>query len=337
MGKKKPTRFSRYFTEALSAAGQGVFASLCLGIVLSFLADITGFGFLNVYGNLLNVGSPVIGAVVGVAVALAIDSDKYAAFTSAAVGALGYDLGGPIGAYIAVIAGAEVGNLISGRTKVDLILVPLFTFVIGGVVARLVGQPVSYVVGLLGRFINNMTAVNPIIMGIVIAVIMCLIITSPLSSVVMCVSLGLSGTAAGAATVGCCTAMLGLAVTSYWDNGLEGLFTIGLGSPKFLTGNIVRRPLIIGPEVITSAILGPISTTLVVITNTSVGAGMGSCGLMGIVSAYRTLASFEPMGLALFKVVIMLFVAPILLCFLFGLLMKKQAYIKKGEMILYKI
>lgn len=339
MAKKSKTNYlHRYFVEAVRATGIGMFCALILGMIFTFLAKIPMLSFLGMYGNMLSSTSPVVGGAVGAAIALALDSDRLAVVSSVAVGALAYSIGGPLAAYVSVLIGAETGGLLSGRTRLDLILVPPVVLIAGGVAAKVAGPPIGYVMKLLEGLITGWTNLHPILMGIAISVVMGLLCTSPLSAVPIAVSLGLSGVAAGAATVGCCVHMLGFGVTGYRDNGIEGLIIQALGTSMFQAGNVMRRPLIIMPEVIVSAILGPVATTLVVIENTAFGAGMGTSGLVGVITAfYATMGSGEPMALAMLKVAVILIIAPILLTFLVGAVMKKQDYIKKGEMTIYKI
>lgn len=335
--KRKSAFLSRYFINAPTGAGYGIFVSLIMGVILSYLSRLPYLGFLDMFGSLLRTGG-VVGCTMGAAIALSLDSARLAVFTAPVIGAFAYSIGGPLAALVAVIAGCELGSLVNGHTKLDVVVVPIVTLVAGGLVAQFIGSPIGYLMGLLNKLIMYSTTLHPVLMGIIIAVVMCLLCSSPISSVFVCTSLGLSGVAAGAAVVGTCANTLGFAVVGFHDNGLQGLIAHGLGGTTYQAGNIARRPLIVVPMVITSAILGAISTTLVVMECGTLGAGMGSGGLIGLFSSYNAMVSSgEPSNLAMIKVGIMLFVAPILLNFLFGAFMKRQAYIKHGEMTIFKI
>lgn len=327
----------RYFVDALSAMAYGMFASLIIGVIMSQLAKISYLGFLAAYGDILGAASPVIGCAVGVSIGYALDSDKLVIFSLAGVGALGYKLGGPVAAYVASVVGAEIGQLISGRTKIDIVAVPFVVLTVGGILAQVVGVPISSFMTFLGSMINEATYFQPVLMGITIAVLMGIFLTAPISSAAIAISLGLSGIAAGAATVGCCVHMLGFAVTSYRDNKLEGLLSQGLGTSMLQVGNIMKKPIIILPQVVVSAILGPIVTSLVIIENTPWGAGMGTSGLVGIIGAFEAMsAGGEPRTLITLKIVALLIVAPILLCYLVGELLRNRGYIKPGDMKIVK-
>lgn len=324
---------NRYFVDALSAMAYGMFASLIIGVILSQFAKIPILGFLSVYGEILGASSPVIGCAVGAAIGYSLDCDKLVVFSLAGVGAVGYKLGGPVASYVASIAGAEVGQLISGHTKIDIVAVPFVVLTVGGIIAQVIGVPISSFMTFLGSVINEATYLRPVTMGITVSVLMGIFLTAPISSAAIAISLGLTGTAAGAATVGCCVHMLGFAITSIRDNGLEGLLSQGLGTSMLQVGNIMKKPLIIVPEIVVSAVLGPVATTLVIIENTPWGAGMGTSGLVGIIGAYEAmLASGEPTSLVMVKIGAVLIIAPILLTYLVGELMRAKGYIKKGDM-----
>ena len=123
-------------------------------------------------------------------------------------------------------------------------------------------------------------------MGIVVSVLMGMILTLPISSAALGIILGLNGIAAGAATVGCCANMIGFAVASSRENKVNGLLAQGLGTSMLQIGNIVKKPVIWLPAIITSAILGPVSTCVFHMTNNATGSGMGTAGLVGQINAY---------------------------------------------------
>ena len=252
-------------------------------------------------------------------------------FTSAVTGALGYALGGPVGAYVAAVVGAEVGSLVAGKTKLDIILTPATVILSGGAVGILVGPYINRFMVFLGEYINTATEYAPIPMGIVIAVIVGLALTAPISSAAICISIGIDGIAAGAAVVGCCCQMIGFAVAGYRDTKLGGAISVGVGTSMLQIPNIMKHPQILIAPTLASAILGPISTKVLAMTNTKVGAGMGTSGFVGQFGA------FEAMGFtakSVIEVLLMHFVLPALLTLLFDLILRKMKWVKPGYMTL---
>ena len=264
--------FKRYFIDAMSYMALGLFSSLIIGLILSQLSAIPGLQFLKAYADMVSAKSPVVGAAIGVAIAYGMKGKPLVLFASAVTGALGYDLGGPAGAYLAAVVGARLGGLVAGRTPVDIVLVPVVTIASGGLVAQFTGPAIASGMEALGGFINAATEMHPLPMGIIVSTLMGMVLTAPISSAAIAISLGLNGLAAGAACVGCCTQMVGFAVQSYADNGLGGLLSQGLGTSMLQFGNILRKPVIWLPPTIASAILGPVSTILVKMPNNPMGA-----------------------------------------------------------------
>ena len=322
----------RWFIDALGAMAQGLFASLIIGLILSQLSMIPGLGFLKQFADVLSASSPVVGAAIGVAIAYGLRTAPLVIFSSAATGALGYTLGGPVGSYIAGLVGAEIGNLVAGKTKFDIILVPLVTIIAGGGVGTLIGPYINAFMLKLGEFINVTTHLHPIPMGILVSVLMGMILTAPISSAAISISMGLSGLAAGAATVGCCANMIGFAVASYRENGMGGLVSQGLGTSMLQVPNIVRKPVIWLPAIIASAILGPIVTTICPMTNIPMGAGMGTSGLVGQFGTFTAMAATEGTVLILVKVLLMHFILPALIAWTVSEGMRKLGWIKYGDM-----
>ncbi|MFR7473654.1 MAG: PTS sugar transporter subunit IIC [Christensenellales bacterium] len=169
---------------------------------------------------------------------------------SAATGALGYSLGGPVGAFFGVAGRGGAGGPLAGKTKVDIVVLPFVAIVAGGLVATWIGPGINAMMTGIGSFINLATELQPIPMGILVSVVMGMALTAPISSAAIAISLDLSGLAAGAATVGCCVNMLGFAVASYRENGVGGLISQGLGTSMLQVPNIVRKPVIWLPEII---------------------------------------------------------------------------------------
>ena len=330
--KERKGFFQRYFIDALGAMAQGLFASLIIGTIFGQLAKIPYMGFLtNFTVHIGDAKSPVIGCAIGVAIAYALGAQKLTLFTSAVTGALGYALGGPVGAYVAAVVGAEVGSLVAGKTKLDIILTPATVILAGGTVGILVGPYINRFMTFLGDYINTATEYAPIPMGIVIAVIVGLALTAPISSAAICISIGIDGIAAGAAVVGCSCQMIGFAVAGYRDTKLGGAISVGVGTSMLQIPNIMKHPQILIAPTLASAILGPISTKVLAMTNTKVGAGMGTSGFVGQFGA------FEAMGFtakSVLEVLLMHFILPALLTLLFDLILRKMKWVKPGYMTL---
>ena len=319
----------RYFIDAMSFMALGLFASLIIGLIISQLSQIPGLGFLAPFAEIVAAFSPVVGSAIGVAVAYGLKVKPLAIFASAVTGALGYKLGGPEGAYLAAVVGAEAGNFVAGKTPVDIVLVPLTSIVCGGLVASWVGPAVNRLMLGLGAFINTATQLRPIPMGAIVASVMGLCLTAPISSAAIAISLGLEGVAAGAACVGCCTQMVGFAVQSYRENGVGGLVSQGLGTSMLQFGNILRRPVIWLPPTLVSALLGPISAAVLGMENNAMGAGMGTSGLVGQFGAWAVMPHTAG---TLITLLLMHFVIPAVLVWLLSEWFRKMGWIKPGDM-----
>ena len=323
---------NRYFIKAMSSMALGLFASLIIGLILSQLSKVGFLSWLAPYAAMVAASSPVVGAAIGVAVAHGLGAKPLVMFTSAVTGAIGYDLGGPVGAFLASVVGAELGNLVAGKTPVDIVLVPIVTIIAGGLTGTLVGPPVSALMTGLGAFINNSTTLAPVPMGIVVSTVMGLALTAPISSAAIAISLGLDGLAAGAAAVGCSAQMVGFAVASYRENKLGGLVAQGVGTSMLQFGNICRRPQILIAPTLAGAILGPISTAVFGMVNNAMGAGMGTSGLVGQFGAYSAMteAGFAPMA-TLGLILLMHIVLPAVLSLLISEGQRRLGWVKFGD------
>ena len=329
--------FKRYIVDALSHMAFGLFCSLILGLIIGQIAKIPGLGFLGFISEALSASSPLVGACIGLAISYGLSYAPLVIISSAVAGALGYQFGGPVGSYVSVVLAARVGMLVSKKTPVDIILTPLVTILVGGLIAKYCCSPINDFMLSLGSLINEATKLSPFFMGITVAVLVGCALTLPISSVAICVMLGIDGLAAGAATAGCCAQMIGFAVISYKDNGLGGLLSQGLGTSMLQIGNIVRRPIIWLAPTLTAAILGPVSTVWFQMTNNSLGAGMGTSGLVGPIATYATMSEVgaEPVML-ITKILILHFIAPAIISLLIHLLIKKYHLVKPGDMKLRK-
>ena len=84
---------------------------------------------------------------------------------------------------------------------------------------------------------------------------------------------------------------------------------------------------------ITSAILGPISTKVLGMVCGPSGAGMGTSGLVGQIVSYQamTTAGFSP-TVTLIEILIMHVIAPAILTLLISEFMRKKGWIKYGDL-----
>ena len=328
--------FKVYVVDALSYMAMGLFCSLILGLIIGQIAQIPGCEFLQSISEILK-HNMVVGGSIGLAIALGMKHDPLVTISAVAVGALGYSLGtvgNPIGAYLATLVGVKAGSWVSKRTPVDIIITPLVTVLVGGLFAQYICVPIGVWVMSLGDVINRATTLNPFTMGVILAVSVGCILTLPISSAALCISIGLSGLAAGAATAGCCAQMVGFAVISFKDNGLGGLISQGLGTSMLQIGNIARKPIIWLAPTLSAAILGPVSTVLLKMTNSPAGAGMGTAGLVGPLGCWDSMSATTPHALLLAEILGMYFVAPALLSLLFHAIMKRLGWVKSGDMAL---
>ncbi len=343
--KRKDIEIStkRYLQDALSAMAMGLFATLLMGTIL----DVLGVQTANLFGEnaisafLVEIAAVaknmmIMGAGIGVAVATALKAPPLVIYSSVVTGAMGATLtgfgitlaGGPAGAFVAAALGAEFGKMVSKETKVDILVTPATTIIVGGIGAKLVGPAVGWCLYRLGDAIMAATVWQPFFFGIFIAVIVGLALTAPISSAALCIMLDLSGLAAGAATVGCCAQMVGFAVASFRENGVGGLVAQGIGTSMLQVSNIIKHPWILVPPTLTAAIIGPLSTCVFHMTNIPVGAGMGTCGFVG------SIGTFTDMGFSLdvlWKVLLLHIVLPAVLAFIIDRIMRSIGLIKDGD------
>ena len=327
----------RYLQDALSAMALGLFASLLIGTIF----DTIGVQTANLFGeNMISAffveiggfAKGAMGAAIGVATAWGLQAPPLVLFACAAVGTMGASMtgfgiemtGGPAGAFIA----AEFGKAVSKETKVDIIVTPAVTLIVGGLAAKIVGPAIGWCMIKIGEFIMMATEWQPFVFGIIVSVVIGLVLTAPVSSAALCIMFNLSGLAAGAATVGCCAQMIGFAVASYKENGVGGLLAQGIGTSMLQVSNIIKNPWILVPATLAGAIVGPISTCVFKMTNIPVGAGMGTCGLVG------QIGTFTDMGFTfdvLWKVVLLHFVLPAILAIIIDKVLRKSGKIKDGD------
>ena len=240
--------------------------------------------------------------------------------------------GEPLGAFVAAYVAIEIGILISGKTKLDILITPFVCIGVGTATGLVVGPPISRFMGWLGSLINWGTEQQPFLMGIIVSVLMGMILTLPISSAALGVILNLSGLAAGAATVGCCCNMVGFAVASYRENKVGGLLAQGIGTSMLQVPNIVKKPVIWLPAIISSAILGPVGTMVLHMTNNATGSGMGTAGLVGQIMTWQTMIQTESAQMVLIKILLIQIVLPAVVTLGISEFMRKKDWIKTGDM-----
>lgn len=329
-----------YITRVLSGMAQGLFASLIIGLIIKQIGHYSGWLLLEQIGL---VAQYLTGPAIGVGVALAVKAPMLGVLCSAVAGAVGAGtfvlgegpslimvvLGEPFGAMLASLAGSEISKKVVGKTGVDIIVVPLATILGGSLVGHFIAPPIAALMTSLGAFINLLTTLYPLPMGILVSTVVGMVLTLPISSAAICISLGIDGLAAGAAVVGCSCQMIGFAVSSYKENKLGGLISQGLGTSMLQIPNIWNNPLIWLPPTLTAAILGPVSTMVFKMENNSAGAGMGTSGLVGQFNAVAVMG-FD----ALPQIVLMHFILPAVITLLISTWMRKKGWIKEGDMLL---
>lgn len=341
----------RFFIDGLSGMAHGLFATLIIGTIIQQIGNFVPGGTGDMIYLLGKVAAGLTGAGIGAGVARKLDAGHLVVVSAAVVGMIGAFAsrilagevlvddslvltgpGEPLGAFLAAYIAVEIGILISGKTKLDIILTPLVCIGVGSAVGLFAGPPISRFMAWLGSLINWGTEQQPLVMGIVVSVLMGMILTLPISSAALGVILNLSGLAAGAATVGCCCNMIGFAVASFRENKISGFLAQGIGTSMLQVPNIVRHPLIWILPILSSAILGPVGTMLFQMTNNATGSGMGTAGLVGPLMTWQVMTQTEPGTIVLFKIILIQFVLPAVLTLLISEFMRKKKWIRYGDM-----
>ena len=321
-----------YFIDAMGAMAYGLFASLLVGTILNTIGGQLNIAFLT--DVLWPVAQEGTGAAMAVAIAYALKAPDLVMFSSTIVGIASYKLGGPMGTFIATIFAVEMGKLISKETKLDIILTPSLTILVGVIISTFLGPSINYIMITLGNIIMAATTRTPFIMSIIVSVIVGLVLTSPMSSAALCMMLSLSGLAGGAATIGCCAQMVGFAAISYKDNNFENTMAIGIGSSMFQMPNIVKNWKVLIPPTLAAAIIAPIGTILFKMENTPLGSGMGTSGLVGQIGTYNAMLESRGGGEILMAILLVHIVLPIAISLITYKIMMKKGYIAKGDLTL---
>lgn len=316
--------FKKYFIDTLSSMALGLFATLIIGSILNQIGVVFHISFLT--DTLFPALKAMTPPIIAVSVAYGLHADPLVIFSCGAAGYIGAD---PISALLIGITGSVIGMLVSKKTSLDIIITPIITVIPAGLVGYYVGPVIQKFMLFLGGIIMKSCEMQPFLMGILVSVIMGIILTLPISSAALGIMLNLSGLAAGAACVGCSAQMIGFAVMSFRENKVEGLIAQGLGTSMLQIGNITKKPILFLPPIITSMILGPISTVVFKMTNTAYGSGMGTSGLVGQFGA------IEAMGGSINSFVIialMHFILPAILTLIISEFFRKHKFIKEGDL-----
>lgn len=322
--KKKGVEFSlkRYFIDALGAMALGLFASLLIGTIFGTVADYIPYEPIAKFlKDMQGYCSSAQGPAMAMAIGSALGAQGLVLFSLCAVGFAANSLGGPFGTFIATVIAAEFGKIVYKETKVDIIVTPTVTITIGVLISVLIGPGISYVMTTLGKLIMTFTELKPLLMGALVSVVVGICLTLPISSAAICATLSLTGIAGGAATAGCCAQMVGFAVMSFAANRWGGLIAQGLGTSMLQMGNIVKKPIIWLPPIITSAITGAISAFVFKMENgVAVASGMGTCGLVGPIGVL----SAKPLSFYNFFVMLLIcIILPAILTYIIAKIFKK--------------
>jgi len=336
---------NRVFIDGLSGMALGLFATLIMGTILVQIGDFVG----NKPGDYLvligSVAKTITGAGIGVGVAGKLKASPLVSVSAAVAGMLGafpqitdtmqYVVGKPgepLGAFVAAYVAVELGSLVSGKTSLDILITPFVSIITGGMAGLWVGGPIAKFMLWVGNLVNVNVDKQPIVGGIIVSVLMGIILTLPISSAAIGISLGLSGLAAGAATVGCCCQMVGFAVASFKENKVGGLISQGVGTSMLQIPNILRHPLIWIPPIVSSAILGPISAAILKMKSNPTGSGMGTSGLVGPIMSYQTMIATQSPKIVLVEIILMQILLPAIITLTISSGMRKLGYIKDGDM-----
>lgn len=337
--------------DGLSGMALGLFATLIVGTIIQQIGSLVGGSVGDTIYLFGKVAAAMTGAGIGVGTACKFKTGPLVVLSAATAGMVGAFAskitagavlvdgaivlagpGEPLGAFIAALVGIELGRLVSGRTKVDILVTPLTVILSGSAVGLILGPPISSLMTALGELINWGTIQQPFLMGIIVSVLMGMILTLPISSAALGVILNLSGLAAGAATIGCCCNMVGFAVASYRENKVGGLLAQGIGTSMLQVPNIVRKPLIWLPAIISSAVLGPVGTMLLHMESNATGSGMGTAGLVGQIMTWQVMAPVEGPAVTLFKILLIQIVLPAAVTLGVSEFMRKKGWIQYGDM-----
>ena len=346
--------FKRYFIDAMGAMAQGLFASLLIGTIFKALGMIP---HLEILADIGSYAQAMAGPAMGAAIAYSLKAHPLVIFSAAAVGyaanALGA-AGGPLAVFFIAIAAVEVGMLVSKKTKVDILVTPFVTILVGGLLSIFVAPYIGVLAGYISKFISWSSLQAPLVASIIISVVIGVVLTLPISSAAICAGLLMTGSAlshngvtneglaiAGAAAVaGCCAQMIGFAVISFRENKWGGLVSQGIGTSMLQMPNIVRHPQIWIAPTLASAITGPLAVCVFDLRmyGAAINSGMGTCGMLGpigLILGWLDPANGytgEVTALHWIGLVLVCFILPALLSFAINEILRKVGLVKDGYM-----
>ncbi|MDR2266983.1 MAG: PTS sugar transporter subunit IIC [Christensenellaceae bacterium] len=334
----------RWFIDAFSGMALGLFATLIAGTIISQIGTLAKSTFIIGVGTVVKM---LMGAGIGAGIAYMLKADKLTTISCMAAGMLGANgnglnivsvgVGNPIGAYIAALFACEICKLYAGKTKLDIILIPLGAVAAALFIVVLICPPVNALVALIADGIAISMEWNPIIMGIVIATVMGILLTLPTSSAAIWVSIAATSTspylllAGGAAVVGCASHMVGFAVASFKENKVGGLIAQGLGTSMLQIPNLMKNPKIMIPAIVSSIITGPLATTVFKLKCNASGGGMGTAGLVGVFGTIEASTDI-PLAMLIIGIILLFFVIPAVVSFFVSEILRKFNWIKVDDM-----
>ncbi|MBQ9647199.1 MAG: PTS sugar transporter subunit IIC [Oscillospiraceae bacterium] len=348
--RRKNIEFSakRYGIGALGAMAQGLFCSLLIGMIIRTLGQQLGAQFLTDIGTY---AMAVSGPAMAVAIGYALQAPPMVLFSLAAVGwaanAEG-GAGGPLAVLVIAIVAAECGKAVSNETKVDILVTPAATILVGVALAKWIAPPIGTAASAFGLVIDEATRLRPFSMGVAVSVLVGVALTLPISSAAICSVLGLTGLAGGAAVAGCCAQMVGFAVMSFRENKWGGLVSQGLGTSMLQMPNIVKNPRVWIAPIVTSAVTGPIATCVfgLEMNGAPINSGMGTCGLCGPIGVWtgwlapsedalaKGAAAISPTAFDWLGLILISIVLPAVLCPIINGVCRKLGWVKDGDLTL---
>ena len=352
--KRKDILFSptRYFIDAMGAMAQGLFCTLLVGTILNTIGQQFHLGFLTETVVTINaveytiggLASLTVGAGIAIAIGKALNAPPLVLFSLIPVGfaanAMGGS-GGPLSVFFVAIVASEMGKLVSKETKIDILVTPIVTILVGIGLSALIAKPIGTAANAVGQAIMWATELQPFLMGVVVSVLVGIALTLPISSAAICASFGLVGLAGGAAVAGCCAQMVGFAVMSFRENRWGGLVAQGVGTSMLQMPNLVKNPRCWIPPVLASAITGPLATCLfkLEMNGAPVSSGMGTCGLVGQIGVYTGWVNDVAAGtksaisaMDWICMILICFVLPAILSWLFCTILRRWNWIKQGDL-----
>ncbi len=341
----------KYLIDAFTGMAQGLFVTLIAGLIISQIGTWFDIPMLVNIGKLAGM---LMGAGIGAGIAYFLKAPTLVVLSSLVVGMMGAHSGvlmsgmiltsadmpltfkalpgNPIASYLTTVIAYAVAIRLSGKTKLDILLIPLVMFLVALAVCAWLCPPVVTMVDWIGSAIKQATELQPFLMGLIVSVVVGLLLTMPTSSAAICIAIGLNGLAGGAAVVGCAAHMIGFAVASFRDNGISGLVSQGLGTSMLQIPNVFKKPIILLPAVIASAVVGPLATVVFKLHCSASGAGMGTSGLVGVFGVIEASSTVMPAFNMWIAIAILMFILPAIIAWIVSFWLYKTGKIQLGDM-----